>query len=190
MRPARLEDRGEEAPTPLRDGQVRPSGLGSEHPEAVPVAFVGAIVTAFITLGLDQLLSDETDRFSDQIEVFPRSEGGEHLGEYRLLKGHRCVLLWCVRTGTHRGSRRWPLYGWTLGPHFKTHDSGGRCLLRPLLHRTWWQDYRSWPTRDWPGMQSSARPNRCWGMALPAGASPTCSDHDRLRSSVGQRGRK
>ena len=89
----------------------------------MPVAFVGAVVGALIApgadqrgqFGLDQLLADETDRFSDQIEPFSRLEGSEQLGQDRLVKGHRCVLLWCVRTGTHRGSRRWPPYGWTLG---------------------------------------------------------------------------
>ena len=74
-----LEDGGEEAPTAqFGDGQLDVAGLGGEHPAAVPIAFVGTLLAAFIALradqrgqlGLDQLLADETDRFSDQIEPF------------------------------------------------------------------------------------------------------------------------
>jgi hypothetical protein len=92
--PAGLEDRGEEAPTAqLRDGQVDVAGLGGEHPAAVPVALVGALLAALIApgadqrgqLGLDQLLADETDRFSDQIEPFARLEDSEQLGQDRLV---------------------------------------------------------------------------------------------------------
>ena len=116
--------RGEEAaPAQLGDGQLDVAGLGGEHPGTVPVALVGALIGPLIALGtdergqlgLDQLLADQADGFSDQVEPFARLEGSEQLGQDRLVKGHRCVLLWCVRTGTHRGSRRWPPYGWTLG---------------------------------------------------------------------------
>ena len=143
---AGLEDgREEAAAAQLGDGQLHVAGLGGEHPRAVPVALVGAVIAALVApgtdqgrhFGLDQLLADQADRFSDQIEPFARLEGGEQLGQDRLVKGHRCVLLWCVRTGTHRGSRRWPPYGWTLGLTSNPTTPGGTAPRARRARLTW-----------------------------------------------------
>ncbi len=120
--PAGLQDRGEEAAfSELGDGELDVAGLGGEHPGAVPVALVGAPVAPLVAigtdrggqLGFDQLLADEADCLLDQVEAVSGTERFEQVGQGRLVKGHRCALLRWVRLGTHRGSRRWPPYGWT-----------------------------------------------------------------------------
>ena len=119
-----LQDGGEEAASAeLGDSQLNVTGLGGQQPWTVTVALGRAITGPLIApgtdnrgqLGLDELLADQADGFSDEVQTLTRLEGSEQLGQDRLIKGHRCVLLWWVRLGTHRGSRRWPPYGWTLG---------------------------------------------------------------------------
>jgi len=87
---AGLEDGREEAPSAqFGDSQIHVVRLGGEHSRAVPVALVGTVIAALIApgadqrgqLGLDQLLADQADRFSDQIESLARFEGSEQFGQ-------------------------------------------------------------------------------------------------------------
>ena len=84
--PAGLEDGGEEAAAAqFGDGQLHVAGLGGERARTVSVALVGAVIAALVApgtdqgrhFGLDQLLADQADRFSDQIEPLARLEGCE-----------------------------------------------------------------------------------------------------------------
>ena len=47
-------------------------------------------------LGFDQLLSNQADALTHQIEPFAGLEGVEQLGPDRLIKGHRCDLSSCI----------------------------------------------------------------------------------------------
>ena len=127
-----LEDRGEEAALPeLGDSELHVAGLGGDQAGPVPVALGHPAVAALIGLGadhagrfgLDQLLGDEADGVADQIHAVGRLERLEQLGTGQTGQGPSGCSPLCVRTGTHRGSRRW---------HPLSVDASGQVKSPPL----------------------------------------------------------
>ena len=65
-------------PAEFGDGQLYVAGLGGQHPGPVPVALIYPLTRPLIALGaddrghlaLDELLADQADRFSDEVESF------------------------------------------------------------------------------------------------------------------------
>ena len=100
--PTGLEEGGEEAAVAqLGDGQLHVAGLGRQQSGAAAVAVGGAIVVALVGSGADHLrqlqvdegLQHELHGLAHEVEVSAGAEGVEKVGQGRLVKGHRGVLL-------------------------------------------------------------------------------------------------
>ncbi len=89
--------------------QLHVAGLGGQKAPPVPVALglagLGALVAPGADhlgrLGLDQFLEHQAHRLADQIEAVTSTEHLEQLGQDRIIKGHRCSLLWVRSLAEH-----------------------------------------------------------------------------------------
>jgi hypothetical protein len=115
--PASLEHaRIERALAQFGDLELHVVGLGREQTRPGPVALCGARQRAFVPLGLDHLgrldvderLVKKADHLANQVATFVAPELFEHLGQVKIMVGHRSIPF--VSSWTHQELLRWPVF--------------------------------------------------------------------------------
>ena len=112
-----LEHTGEErALAQLGDLQLPVAGLGGEQSRSRSVSLRGARQSPFVALGLNDLgrlgvnqgLVEEADHLANQVAALVAPELFEHLGQVKIMVGHRSIPF--VSSRTHQELLRWPVF--------------------------------------------------------------------------------